>query len=118
MSDGFTIKAAAADAPVEPADGEAPPVTAPERTGVTIARNSLWMIFDSVVEMGATLYVSIIMARRLGPDFMGGYNYILYLAPFLRTVPEVAIPAAVRQSAAQFRGRRDSSLVKTLVGRA
>jgi O-antigen/teichoic acid export membrane protein len=118
MSDAFTIKAAAADAPVEPADGEAPPVTAPERTGVTIARNSLWMIFDSVVGMGATLYVSIIMARRLGPDFMGGYNYILYFATFLRTVTEVAIPATVRKFAAEFSGRGDYSLVKTIVSRA
>ena len=118
MSEAFTIKAAAADAPVEPADGEAPPVTAPERTGVTIARNSLWMIFDSVVGMGATLYVSIIMARRMGPDFMGRYNYILYFATFLRTVTEVAIPATVRKFAAEFSGRGDYSLVKTIVSRA
>ncbi|HVT06610.1 MAG TPA: polysaccharide biosynthesis C-terminal domain-containing protein [Polyangia bacterium] len=120
MSDAFTIKAAAAEAPVEPVAGEAPPVAAPQRgeTGVTIARNSLWMIFDSVVGMGATLYVSIIMARKMGPDFMGRYNYILYFATFLRTVTEVAIPATVRKFAAEFSGRGDFSLVKTIVSRA
>lgn len=132
MSDAFPIKAAAADAPVEPATGEAvaspavassaaaSPATASQRgeTGVTIARNSLWMIFDSVVGMGATLYVSIIMARKMGPDFMGRYNYILYFATFLRTVTEVAIPATVRKFAAEFSGRGDFSLVKTIVSRA
>jgi O-antigen/teichoic acid export membrane protein len=102
--------------PVAPAP--APPVPSKADTGVTIARNTMWLMIDSVVAMAASFYCSIMVARRLGPDFMGQYNYILYFATVLRMFTEVAIPATVRKFAAEFSGRGDFSMVKTLVSRA
>ena len=96
--------------PLDPSaeQAPAPPQTSAQPgTGVTIARNSLWMMLDSVAGMWRTLYISIVVARRLGPDFMGHYNYILWFATVLRMVTEVAIPATVRKFAAEFSGRGD-----------
>jgi lipopolysaccharide exporter len=125
MSDPGAVDDLSAGGPhaPEPAADVAPAGTAPAApqkagTGVTIARNSLWLMLDSLVGMAASLYCSIMVARRLGPDFMGQYNYILYFATVLRMVTEVAIPATVRKFAAEFSGRGDFTMVKTLVSRA
>ena len=86
--------------------------------GVTIARNSLWLVLDTVAGMLATLYSSVLVARRLGPDFMGNYNYILWFATVLRMVTEVAIPATVRKFASEFMGRGDYVTLKSMLRRA
>jgi len=85
-------------------------------TGLTIARNSMWMMVDSLGAVIASLYCSITVARSLGPDLMGQYNYLLYFATVLKMVAEVAIPATVRKFAAEFVGRGDYVTVRTLVG--
>ncbi len=108
---------------LEPTDA-ATPLARPEvrpnqsEAGVQIARNSLWLMVDSFAGMFVSFYCSILAARKLGPDFMGHYNYILYFASVLRMVTEVAIPATVRKFAAELSGRQEFSLVKTLVSRA
>jgi O-antigen/teichoic acid export membrane protein len=86
--------------------------------GVTIARNSIWLLVDTVAGMVVSFYSSILVARRLGPDFMGQYNYILWFAFVLRMFTEVAIPATVRKFAAELMGRQDYVALKTLVRRA
>jgi O-antigen/teichoic acid export membrane protein len=98
--------------PADPAERPRPGV------GVTIARNSLWLTIDSLAGMAASFYCSITVARSLGPELMGQYNYVLYFATVLRMFTEVSIPATVRKFAAEFIGRGDYSTLKTLVGRA
>ncbi len=109
--------------PIAEASPEAAPPAASSEgkktgVGVTIARNSLWLMIDSFAAMVASFYCSILVARRLGPDLMGHYNYILYFATVLRMVTEVAIPATVRKFAAEFIGREDYTTLRTLVSRA
>jgi O-antigen/teichoic acid export membrane protein len=118
MSDVVSLNPPGAEAPA--AAGQAVEPAGPPRmgTGVTIAKNSLWLMVDSIVSMAASFYASIFVARRMGPDFMGRYNYILYFAMVLRMVTEVAIPATVRKFAAEYSGRGDYTLVKTLIDRA
>lgn len=104
----------------QPTSGSSPAATDTHPragTGVTIARNSLWLMVDSVVGMFVSFYCSIMAARRLGPDFMGHYNYILYFSNVLRMVTEIAIPATVRKFAAELSGREDFGAVKQLVRR-
>jgi O-antigen/teichoic acid export membrane protein len=103
------------DEAVPAESGDAPPQPAKGGVGVTIAKNSVWLLVDNVVAMAASFYCSIIVARRLGPDFMGRYNYILYFASVLRMFTEVAIPATVRKFAAEFLGRGDYRTLKTAV---
>jgi O-antigen/teichoic acid export membrane protein len=121
MSDSVPIAevpaAAQPDATVEPPRSE-PTGEKKPGVGVTIAKNSFWLMLDTVVGMLATLYSSILVARRLGPDFMGNYNYILWFATVLRMVTEVAIPATVRKFAAEFMGRGDYVTLKSMLQRA
>ena len=64
---------------------------------------------------GRGFYCSILVARGLGPDFMGQYNYILYFATVLKLVSDLALSVTVRKFAAEFIGQEDYGLVRTLV---
>jgi len=86
-----------------------------EGTGLTIARNSMWMMADSLAAVLASFYCSITVARSLGPDLMGQYNFVLYFATVLKMVAEVALPSTVRKFAAELVGKGDYRAVRTLV---
>jgi O-antigen/teichoic acid export membrane protein len=117
MSDSLPI--ADAPAPLGPSP-EAPATRqgdekAKHGVGITIARNSFWLLIDSAVGMAATFYCSIMVARGLGPDRMGQYNYIIWFAAVLRMVTEVSMPVTIRKFAAEFMGRGDYGTLKTVI---
>ncbi len=85
--------------------------------GETIAKNSFWLLLDNVSAMVASFYCSILVARKLGPDLMGRYNYVLWFATVLKMISDVAIPATFRKFSAEFMGRGDYSVLKTMVRR-
>jgi O-antigen/teichoic acid export membrane protein len=87
----------------------------PEGTTATIARNSFWLLIDNVSALVASFYCSILVARKLGPDLMGRYNYVLWFATVLKMISDVAIPATFRKFSAEFMGRGDYSVLKTMV---
>jgi O-antigen/teichoic acid export membrane protein len=89
----------------------------PEGTVTTIARNSFWLLIDNVSALFASFYCSILVARKLGPDLMGRYNYVLWFATVLKMISDVAIPATFRKFSAEFMGRGDYSVLKTMVRR-
>src|SRR5262249_35582017 len=95
----------------------APPAPPPRAKGAsaTIAKNSLWLLIDNVAGMITAFTCSILVARALGPDRMGEYNYVLWFAATLKMISDVAIPATFRKFAAEFMGRGDYSTVKTMV---
>src|SRR5436190_19721329 len=109
------------DAAVPPAAGgaagdganPAPPQRA--AVGVIIARNSFWMLFDSLYGMAASFYCSIAVARGLGPELMSDYNYVIVLASVLRLVTELAIPMTFRRFASELMGRQDFATLRTLI---
>jgi lipopolysaccharide exporter len=78
----------------------------------------MWLTADTLASMVASFYCSILVARQLGPDFMGQYNYVLYFATVLKMVADLAIPVTVRKFSAEFVGRQDFDAVRTLVRRA
>ena len=84
-------------------------------TSLTIARNSLWLMVDSLAAVASSLYCSVTVARVLGPELMGQYNYVLYFAAVLKMVAEAALPATLRKFAAEFVGRGDYTTVRALV---
>ena len=105
-----------------PSTEAAPPPEAAARTGsgagASILRNSMWLTIDTLVSMAGAFYCSILVARGLGPDFMGQYNYILYFATVLKLVSDLALSVTVRKFAAEFIGQEDYGAVRTLVRRA
>src|SRR6478672_11188918 len=103
------------DAAVPQSDAAAPPPPRAKGAGATIAKNSLWLLIDNVAGMITSFTCSILVARALGPDRMGEYNYVLWFAATLKMVSDVAIPATFRKFAAEFMGRGDYGTVKTMV---
>ena len=83
-----------------------------------ILRNSMWLTVDTLVSMAGAFYCSILVARGLGPDFMGQYNFILYFATVLKMFSDLALSVTVRKFSAEFIGREDYDGVRTLVRRA
>ncbi len=109
----------ASEAPVEAAAQTPAPEPSGENrsVGATIAKNSFWLLLDNVSAMIASFYCSILVARKLGPDLMGQYNYVLWFATVLKMVSDVAIPATFRKFSAEFMGRGDYGVLKTMVRR-
>ena len=107
----------AVPAPGVPIEPPAPDKAAQARAGTTftIARNSMWLGIDMGLSMAAAFYCSVAVARGLGPDRMGEYNYVLWFASVLRMVTEFAIPSTFRKFAAELLGRGDFPALKTLV---
>src|SRR5262249_20112019 len=91
-----------------PAEGKAAGATA------TIAKNSVWLLIDNVGGLIATFYSSILVARSLGPDRMGEFNYVMWFAAILKAVPDLAVAATFRKFSAEFMGRKDYATVKTM----
>ncbi len=106
---------------VEAAAESTPATPAPERSSktegavTTIARNSFWLLIDNVSALIASFYCSILVARKLGPELMGHYNYVLWFATVLKMISDVAIPATFRKFSAEFMGRGDYGVLKTMV---
>src|SRR3954467_4124863 len=82
--------------------------------GVTIAKNSFWLLIDNVGSMVTSFTCSILVARALGPDRMGEYNYLLWFATFLKMFAEVAIPATFRKFAGELMGGNQLGTLKVL----
>jgi len=117
MEESVPAPPPAAEAPLPSASA----TPAPERNSksegavTTIARNSFWLLIDNCSALVASLYCSILVARKLGPELMGHYNYVLWFATVLKMISDVAIPATFRKFSAEFMGRGDYGVLKTMV---
>ena len=62
--------------------GDLPPATVPASTGntETIARNTLWYGFEVIAGLLTAFATSIVIARAIGPQKLGYFNYIMWLA--------------------------------------
>jgi O-antigen/teichoic acid export membrane protein len=103
-----------------PAAGQEPGAESDKKseTRATIARNSFWLLLDSIASGLAQILSSIMVARSLGPDRMGEYNYLIVFASVIKMLTEVAMPQTFRKFAAEYTGRGDYGTVKTMVRRA
>lgn len=81
----------------------------------TIARNSLWSLSDSLLGMVNSLGCSIAVARVMGPEKLGYYQYIVWLTAMASWIAAFGIPAATRRFAAEAIGRGDFALARTIV---
>jgi O-antigen/teichoic acid export membrane protein len=107
----------APDRPAPASDAQPAAEGKPAAASVTIAKNSAWLLLDNGASLVTQFYCSILVARALGPDRMGDYNYVMWFAAILKMLSDVAIPATFRKFAAEFMGRGDYATVKTMVRR-
>lgn len=72
-------------------------------------RNILFSGARLVVSAGATICVSAIMARTLGPQNMGVYSYAMWIVGTLGILANVGLPAALTKYVSEFMGSGDTA---------
>lgn len=70
----------------------------------TIARNSALTAVDMTLGTVLGLVASVLVGRLLGPDKLGHFNYILWIASFSLSLATFGVPEAVGKYAAEFLG--------------
>lgn len=73
--------------------------------GRTIARNTFWIGLDTLFGMVAAATISIIAARMLGPQVLGYYNYVIWVAGLTSILARLGVPAATNRFVAEYVGR-------------
>jgi O-antigen/teichoic acid export membrane protein len=81
----------------------------------TIARNSLWSLADSLLGMVSSFGCSVAVARVMGPDQLGYYNVVTWMANMAAWIAAFGIPAATRTYAAEAFGRGDYAMARAIV---
>lgn len=91
------------------AANDTPPTTesAPGPRSRTVARNSIWMTLDALVSMPVSLALSVFVARSIGPDVLGVYNFAIWLLGTGMAVATTGVTFGMQQFAAEHFGRGD-----------
>jgi PST family polysaccharide transporter len=61
----------------------------------SILANTTWLLFDKVIRMGVGVVVSVWVARYLGPENFGIFNYVTAFASFFGIVAGLGLDAIV-----------------------
>jgi O-antigen/teichoic acid export membrane protein len=90
------------------ADRQPAPMMNRPRTNSPL-RNILFSGARLVVSAGATICVSAIMARTLGPQNMGVYSYAMWIVGTLGILANIGLPAALTKYVSEFMGSGDTA---------
>ena len=95
-----------------------PPSTAVPRGGFgntrTIARNSVWIGLQVGFSLLVVFLTSIPIARTFGPEKLGYYNYIQWLASISGVLGSFGIPIATRKYMSEYLGRGEQGLARAV----
>jgi O-antigen/teichoic acid export membrane protein len=90
------------------------PLTEVRNNTRTIARNSFWY----GVEMGfffiVGLVTSVAMARAIGPEKLGYFNYISWLANMSGQLASLGIPITTRKYMAEYLGKGEGGVARAI----
>ena len=84
-------------------------------TTQTVARNSFWYGLETAFGIVTAFATSIAMARILGPQKLGYFNYVMWLANVSGLIGSLGIPLATRKYIAEYLGRGQTGFVRSLV---
>ena len=88
----------------------------PPRTQV-VARNSIWMTLDALVSLPVSLALSILVARSIGPDVLGVYNFANWVLSAGMTVVTTGVTFGMQQFAAERVGQGDIAAAGAVLAR-
>jgi O-antigen/teichoic acid export membrane protein len=83
-----------------------------------IARNTVWYGIDVVFSLVTAFATSIAIARAIGPEKLGYFNYILSLTTIGATLGGVGIPATAGKYMAEYFGRGESAIARAIFSAA
>ncbi|HEX5431350.1 MAG TPA: polysaccharide biosynthesis C-terminal domain-containing protein [Bryobacteraceae bacterium] len=79
-----------------------------------IASNSVWNIVEVACGFVATFATAIPMARIIGPERLGYYNYVQWLINISGLVGLLGIPGATRKYMAEYLGANEPEIAKAV----
>ena len=80
----------------------------------TIARNSFWYGIELGFQIVANIGTSIAVARIIGPEKLGYFNYIGWLTTMTGIVGSLGVPAATRKYMAEYLGAGEPGLARAV----
>ena len=83
-----------------------------------VAANSFWYGFDSLLGIVMAFGISIPMARILGPERLGYFNYIMWLTAMSGSLACLGIPATTGKYMAEFLGSGNPGLARSIYRRS
>src|SRR5580704_5391903 len=82
--------------------------------GKTISKNSFWYGVETLTNLFLTLFTSIVVARTFGPEKLGYFLYMWWLAGVAGMVGSLGIPAATRKYMSEYFGRGEMGIARTV----
>jgi O-antigen/teichoic acid export membrane protein len=82
--------------------------------GKTITRNSFWYGVETLTSLFLTIFTSIVIARSIGPEKLGYFLYLVWIAGVAQTLGGLGIPAATRKYISEYFGRDQIGIAKTV----
>jgi O-antigen/teichoic acid export membrane protein len=83
-----------------------------------IAKNSIWLSLETIIDFTSALFASIAIARWIGPEKLGYYVFVSWLTRISITLGNVGIPAMAVKYMAEFNGRGDLGIARSIYDRA
>jgi len=80
----------------------------------TIARNTAWYGLDVVSSLITAFATSILIARAMGPQRLGYFNYIFWLANISGAIGSLGVPATARKYMAEYLGRGEPGIARAI----
>ncbi len=88
--------------------------SAPPTNTRTIARNSFWYGAETGLLFVTSLVTSIAMARVIGPEKLGYFNYVMWLANTTGLVGSLGVPTTTSKYMAEYLGRGDKATARAI----
>jgi O-antigen/teichoic acid export membrane protein len=81
----------------------------------TITKNSFWYGIETFANLFLTFFTSIVIARRFGPEKLGYFLYLWWIAGIAGVLGGLGIPAATRKYMSEYFGRGQIGVAKTVL---
>jgi O-antigen/teichoic acid export membrane protein len=94
--------------------GPASPAIARNGNTETIARNTAWYGLEVVIGMATAFATSIAIARAMGPQRLGYFQYIFWLANISAAIGSLGVPATARKYMAEYFGRGEPGIARAI----
>ncbi len=89
----------------------------PRARAQTVARNSIWLTLDALVGIPVSLALSILVARTIGPDVLGVYNFANWVLGAGMAVATTGVTFGMQQFAAERLGQGDLAGARLVLAR-
>jgi O-antigen/teichoic acid export membrane protein len=79
-----------------------------------IAKNSFWYGLETFINLFLTMFTSIAIARSIGPEKLGHFIYLWWIAGVAGTLGSLGIPAATKKYMSEYFGRCQMGIARAV----